>query len=172
MKDVSECISEIGRSGSTIITTIDLTAGFGQMLLHPRSRPYTAFALPGKGKFQWVTSPMGLLGSPGSFQCHMDTVMHNIENVMEYIDDLLLHSHDHESHLRTCEKVLERMVQHEIKLNLGKCVFGSKEVGYLGFCLTRTGIKPRIDKLKTVAKAPAPTSVKEVRQFLGLCNFF
>ena len=64
------------------------------------------------------------------------------------------------------------MVQHGIKLNLEKCVFGSKEVGYLGFRLTETGIKPGIDKLKAVAKAPAPTSVKEVRQFLGLCNFF
>ena len=172
MKDVSECISEIGRSGSTIFTTIDLTAGFWQMLLHPRSRPYTAFTLPGKGQFQWVTSPMGLLGSPSSFQRLMETVMHSIENVLVYIDDLLLHSHDHESHLQTFEKVLERMVQHGIKLNLEKCVFGSKEVGYLGFRLTETGIKPGIDKLKAVAKAPAPTSVKEVRQFLGLCNFF
>ena len=41
MKDVGECINEIGRSGSSIFTTIDLTAGFWQMLLHPKSRPYT-----------------------------------------------------------------------------------------------------------------------------------
>jgi hypothetical protein len=172
MKDVGECISEIGRSGSTIFTTIDLTAGFWQMLLHPRSRAYTAFTLPGKGQFQWVTAPMGLLGSPSSFQRLMETVMHNLENVLVYIDDLLLHSHDHESHLATFEKVLKRMVQHGLKLNLEKCVFGSKEVGYLGFRLTEAGIKPGIDKLKAVSKALPPSSVKEVRQFLGLCNFF
>ena len=40
MKDVSECIGEIGQSGSTIFSTIDLTAGFWQMILHPRARPY------------------------------------------------------------------------------------------------------------------------------------
>ena len=51
MKDVGECISEIGRSGRSIFTAIDLTAGFWQMLLQPRSRPYTAFTLPGKGQF-------------------------------------------------------------------------------------------------------------------------
>jgi hypothetical protein len=43
MKDVSECIGEIGRSGSTIFITIDLTVGFWQMILHPRACPYTAF---------------------------------------------------------------------------------------------------------------------------------
>ena len=172
MKDVGECISEIGRSGSSIFTAIDLTAGFWQMLLQPRSRPYTAFTLPGKGQFQWVTSPMGLLGSPSSFQRLMETVMHSISNVLVYIDDLLLHSHNHEDHLKTFEQVLQRLIQHGIKLNLEKCVFGSKEVAYLGFRLTESGIKPGVDKLKAVAKAPAPTSVKEVRQFLGLCNFF
>jgi hypothetical protein len=78
MKDVSECIGEIGRSGSTIFTTIDLTARFWQMILHPRARPYTAFTVPGMGQFQWVTSPMGLLGCPASFQRLMETVVHNI----------------------------------------------------------------------------------------------
>ncbi len=88
MKDVSECIREIGRSSSTIFTTIDLTAGFWQMILHPRARPYTAFKVPGMGQFQWVTSPMGLLGCPASFQRLMETVVNEISNVIVYIDDL------------------------------------------------------------------------------------
>ncbi len=73
MKDVSKCIGEIGRSGSTLFTTIDLTADFWQMILHLRARPYTAFTLPGMGQFQWVTSPMGLLGCPANFQRLMET---------------------------------------------------------------------------------------------------
>ncbi len=95
MKDVSECIGEIGRSGSTIFTTIDLTAGFWQMILHPRARPYTSFTVPGMGQFQWITSPMALLGCPASFQRLMKTVVHNISNVIVYIDDLLVHSASH-----------------------------------------------------------------------------
>jgi hypothetical protein len=63
-------------------------------------------------------------------------------------------------------------VQHNIKINLQKCVFGSKEVSYLGFHLTEEGIKPGTDKLKAVKNAIPPSNVHEVWQFLGLCNFF
>ena len=115
---------------------------------------------------------MGLLGCPASFQRLMETVVHNISNVILYIDDLLVHSASHEDHLATLDNVLRRLVSHNIKINLQKCVFGSKEVSYLGFRLTEEGIKPGIDKLKAVKNAPPPSNVHEVRQFLGLCNFF
>ena len=172
MKDVSECIGEIGRSNSTIFSTLDLTAGFWQMLLHPKSRPYTAFTLPGKGQFQWVTSPMGLLGCPASFQRLMETVVKDIENVIVYIDDLLAHSTSYEEHLHLIDQIFLRLREHGLKVNLEKCFFGAKQVAYLGFHLTEEGIKPGTDKLKTVAAAQPPTSVHEIRQFLGLCNFF
>jgi hypothetical protein len=89
-----------------------------------------------------------------------------------YIDDLLVHSASHEEHIATLSKVLQRLVTHNIKINLQKCVFGSKEVSYLGFCLTKQGIIPGTDKLKAVKNAPPPSNVQEVCQFLGLCNFF
>jgi hypothetical protein len=99
MKDVSECIGEIGRSGSTIFSTIDLTSGFWQMLLQPKSRPYIAFTISGLGQFQWVTTPMGLLGSPASFQRLMETAVAGLSNIIVYIDDLLLHSSQHPDHI-------------------------------------------------------------------------
>jgi len=162
MKDISKCIGEIGRSGSTIFTTIDLTAGFWQMILHPRAWPYTAFTVPGMGQFQWVTSPMGLLGCPASFQQLMETIVNGISNVIVYINDLLVHSATHEEHLAMLGQVLKCLVQHKIKINLQKCIFGSKEVSYLGFHLTEEGIKPGTVKLKAVKNAPLPSNVHEV----------
>ena len=96
MKDVSECIGEIRRSGSCLFTTTDLTRGFWQMLLQPKSRPYTAFTVPGKGQFQWVTSPMGPLGCPSLFQRLMETVVHGLQNIIVYIHNLLVHSSMHQ----------------------------------------------------------------------------
>jgi hypothetical protein len=58
--------------------------------------------------------------------------------------------------------------KHGLKINLPKSVFGAVKVSYLGFRLTPQGITPGTNKLK----AMPPNNVHEVRQFLGLCNFF
>ena len=76
------------------------------MKLDENSQPLTAFTIPGKGQFAWVTSPMGLLGCPASFQRLMEAVLRNIKNVLVYIDDLLVHTDSHEEHLVVLEKVL------------------------------------------------------------------
>jgi hypothetical protein len=73
MTEITECIGDIGRANSTIFLTLDLTSGFWQMQLGEYSQPLTAFTIPGKGQYHWVTSPMGLLGCPASFQRLMET---------------------------------------------------------------------------------------------------
>jgi len=89
-----------------------------------------------------------------------------------YIDDLLIHSKNHEDHLKYLEKVLQRLQENHMKLNTEKCFFGNTEVSYLGFVLTPEGIKPGRDKLKAIKAAQPPTDMKAVRSFIGLGYFF
>jgi hypothetical protein len=148
MKEITECIGDIGLANSTIFSTLDLTSGFWQMQLDEKSQPFTAFMISGKGPYSWITSPMGLLGCPASFQRLTEGVMRNTSNVIMCIDDLLVHTTTHEEHLKVLEQVLERLHSHNLKINLDKCYFGNKEVLYLGFTLTPEGIKPGKKNLK------------------------
>jgi hypothetical protein len=107
MKESTECVGDIGRANSTIFSTLDLTSGFWQMKLNEDSQNLTAFTIPGKCQFAWVTSPMGLLVCPASFQCLMQTVLLNIKNVLIYIDDLLIHTSNHDDHLKVLENVFD-----------------------------------------------------------------
>ena len=166
------CIDEIGQTRSTLFDRTNLRAGFWQMILQPKARQYTAFTVPCKGQFQWVTTPMELVGAPASCQRLMEKVAEDIHNTQVYIDDLLCHSTVHPEHLDLLDQVLVRLSWHGIKMNLNKCVFGGPQVTYLGFKLTPEGIRPGKEKLACVTKTLPLTNTREVRQWLGLCNFF
>ncbi len=78
---------------------LNITTNFWQLLVHPNAQPYPAFMVLKMGQFQWVTTPMELLGAPASFQSIMETMVHSLPNVLVYINNLLLHSTIYEDHL-------------------------------------------------------------------------
>ncbi len=125
-----------------------------------------------RGQFHWITSPIGLLGCPASFQRLMEQVLRGLQNILIYIDDVLINTDTHERHLKALEQVLMRLHQHHLKINLDKCLFSDQQVSYLRFTLTPQGIKPGKAKLKAIKFAKAPTDVKSIWSFVGLCNFF
>jgi hypothetical protein len=102
----------------------------------------------------------------------MEGGLPKLQNFIVYIDDLLVHSDTHKRCLQILEQVLDRLGQNHLKINLDKCIFGNKEVSYLGFTLTPEGIKPGKNKLKAIQTAKAPNDVKTISSFKGLCNFF
>jgi hypothetical protein len=77
-----------------------------------------------------------------SFSRLMDTAMRGLQNVLTYIDDVLIHSNTLDSHLQHMEAALKRLRQHNLKLNLLKCTFVTQQVSYLGHTLTAKGVKP------------------------------
>jgi len=126
------------------------------MALDPKSRPYTAFTVPGMGQFEGKVVSMGLASAPSAFQRLVELVVKGIDNIVVYIDDLIIHSQTHKQHLESLDKVFTRLTAHNLCVNLKKCVFGSSETSYLGFRLTKNGIFPGTDKLKAVKEAKPP----------------
>ena len=173
INDVREYIDEIGKKRSRWFTTIDLTSSFWQQELEEESRQYSAFTVPGRGtRYQWSVTPMGLQGSPASFCKLIQYIMRDLPGVLCYIDDLLQHGADLDTHLSTLELVLLRLRKYGMKLNVDKTCFCSQSVQYLGFTLDQHGVSPSQDKLAAIKDAPPPRNHRELRSWVGLVNYF
>jgi hypothetical protein len=105
------------------------------------------------------------MGAPASFSRLMDVLLLDAENVLTYIDDVLVHSRSHEEHLKRLSAAIDKIGAANLRLNPKKCVFGSDSVDYLGHTLSGDGVRPGQDKAKAMQTAQTPRSVNELRSF-------
>ena len=83
-----------------------------------------------------------------------------------------MHTFDQESQLILLEQTLLHLRKYGLKMNVSKSFFGASEVNYLGYKLTGDGLSPGTEKLQAVKDFEAPDSVKKIREFVGLANYF
>jgi hypothetical protein len=162
----------VGRAGSKVYSALDCSSAFWQLELRPSDPPFTAFTIPGKGQYHWKRCPQGLMGAPASFSRLIDVLLADVKNILTYIDDVLVHSPSHEEHLKHLSAAIDKIGAANLRLNPKKCVFGSDSVEYLGHTLSGDGVRPGQDKAKAMQTAQPPRSVKELRLFCGLANYF
>ena len=112
------------------------------------------------------------MGAPASFSRLMDLIMEDAEHVISYLDDVLIHSSDHKSHIAHVAAAIDRIGNANLRLNPAKCTFGASNVEYLGNTITSKGVQPGFDKSAAVRQAKPPTNHKELKSFLGLANYF
>jgi hypothetical protein len=116
---------------------------------------------------------MGIAGSPDIFQGKMSELMETLEYVRAYLDDLLCISKlSLEDHLGKLEEVLRQLRDAGLKVNAAKSTFCALEIEYLGYILTRDGIKPQSNKMQAILAIKLPTGVNQLRHFLGMVQYY
>ena len=116
---------------------------------------------------------MGMSGSADIFQAEMMDLMETLEYAQAHIDDLLCITRGTlEAHLDKLEEVLGRLRDAGLKVNAAKSFFCTHEIEYLGYMLTRGGIKPQIKKVQAILAINPPKNVKELRHFLGMVQYY
>ena len=157
--------------GSQIFSTFDLRSGYHHMELSPEARAKSAFVTP-LDKFEFTRCPFGLSQAPAYFQRLMNQVIKGLPFAFVYLDDVLIHSPDIETHLKHIRILFQRLREVDLKLKDSKCNYFKTHVQYLGHLVSGNGIRPLPEKLESVKKMPAPTTPKEVKQFLGLVGYY
>ncbi|EGT56837.1 hypothetical protein CAEBREN_06252 [Caenorhabditis brenneri] len=153
-------------------TSLDFQQGFHQIPVEPAHCARTAFACH-LGTFEYLRMPMGLKGSPGTFQRVMNDLIKDMKaRVFVYIDDMIITSPDATQHLKDIHEVLTKIEIIGMKLKAEKSQFALSQLRFLGFIVSDAGILTDPEKTKAVDDYPQPRTVKEVRAFIGLASFY
>ena len=161
-----EAVAAIER-GASYFTKLDAKSGYHQIPLREEDRDLTTFITP-FGRFRCLRASFGLVHSGDEYNRRGDAALGDIPKTCKVVDDLLAYDSDYRSHLQHVWDILRRCEAHGITLNPEKCDFAAEEVDFCGFRVTTDGYTADTKKLRAVADFPKPSSLTDLRSFLGL----
>lgn len=160
-------------SQARYFSKIDLASGYHQVRVSPDDVMKTAFRTR-YGSYEFLVLPFGLCNAPSTFMHMMQDVLGEYLDVfvIVFLDDILIFSNNLEDHKQHVNFVLEKLRNNQLYAKLEKCEFMRKQIDFLGFTISESGLAMSEDKVKSILSWPTPTSVKQLRSFLGLAGFY
>ncbi|KAK9002134.1 hypothetical protein V6N11_024822 [Hibiscus sabdariffa] len=159
--------------GATVFSKIDLRSGYYQLKVREQDVLKTAFRTR-YGHYEFLVMPFGLTNAPAAFMDLMNRVFHEYldQFVVVFIDDILVYSRTEEDHDRHLRLVLQTLSENQLYAKLSKCEFWIREIVFLGHVVSSEGIRVDPKKVEAIVNWKQPTSVTEIRSFLGLAGYY
>ena len=164
---VEDVIYEL--NGATVFSTLDLNMGYHQIELDEESRDITTFTTH-IGTYRFKTLVMGVSSATEEFQHLIAQSLSDCKGCKNISDDIVVFGKTQAEHDENLGKVLRTLAEKGLTLNKDKCKIGLNEVEFFGFRISSKGIQPKHDNIQAVKQLTSPTSVSEVRSFLGMAN--
>jgi len=117
----------------------------------------------------------GMTNSPTTFQGMMNEILRDMINegkVVAFVDDVLIGTEIEEGHDELVEEVLRRLEENDLYVKPEKCAWKVQKVNFLGVVMGQRKIEMEKDKVAGVLNWPTPKTVRDVRKFLGLANYY
>lgn len=172
---IDELIARLSKA--KVFSKLDLTSGFHQVRMNVNDIEKTGFTTP-FGHYEWTVMPFGEKNAPASFvqllnQHVLADLVHDF--IIVFVDDVLIFSENSEQHVEHVRAVLDRLRDHQLFINPSKCTWMVDQVDFLGYRL-RAGpdaveLMIQENKVRAVADWPIPTTISQLRSFLGTANF-
>ena len=163
-------------AGSKYFCTLDMIQGYHQVVMDEESKHKTAFHAPYCNPTQWEYNymPFGLVKAPRTFQRLMDKVIQGLEyeTALCYIDDVIVFGRTVEETMNRLMVIFDRLRSANLKLKAKKCILFAKKVKFLGHVISSEGVSTDPDKVKDVVSWHAPRTVRQIRSFMGMVNYY
>lgn len=157
--------------GGELFSKLDLANAYNQLVLDESSQDLCTWSTH-LGVFRMKRLPFGIKTAGAIFQKTIETLLKDIPNCINFMDDIVVTGKDFNSHIHTLKTVLNRLQAHGLRLNADKCKFFQDKITYLGFNIDKNGLSKNRAHIESVLNAPRPKDVSETRAFIGMCNFY
>ncbi|XP_024009744.1 uncharacterized protein LOC112084676 [Eutrema salsugineum] len=139
-------------AGNELLSFMDAFSGYNQITMHPEDREKTSF-ITDRGTYCYKVMPFGLKNAGATYQ-----------RLVNHMLVKSLTAGDHIGYLQACFTVLN---QYQMKLNPTKCIFGVTSGEFLGYIVTKRGIKANPKQIDALINLPSPRNTREVQRLTG-----
>jgi transposase InsO family protein len=160
--------------GANFFTKMDVRLGYNNIRIRNGDQWKAAFKTP-LGFYEPMVMFFGMCNSPATFQKMMDTIFEKMlrkGGIIIYMDDILIFAKTQEELDRLTLEALQILENNDLYLKLEKCEFDKQRLEYLGMIITPNHIEMDNTKLKGINEWPTPKNTRDVRKFMGFCNFY
>jgi hypothetical protein len=150
---------------------VDLRSAYWQIALDESAEELSVINTS-RGLYRVKRLQMGMKNASFIFQRAMESILSDLKGILVYQDDVLVFAENSEALGKRLNAVKTRLAEKKVTINESKSINMCDEISFLGFKISASGIQPDdrlVDKIRHIA---APSSKKEIEQFLGLVNFF
>ena len=160
-------------STAQFFTKLDVIAAFNRVRIAEGHEWMTAFTSR-FGLYEMLVTTFGLCNVPATLQNYINHVLHDVLDnyCTAYLDNVLIYSRTREEHTKHVCEIIRWLGEAGLQIDFNKSEFYTKKTTYLGLVISTKGISMDPEKIKAVVSWNAPTTVKELRQFLGFANFY
>ncbi|GJV45892.1 putative reverse transcriptase domain-containing protein [Tanacetum coccineum] len=158
---------------SRVYSKIDLRSGYHQLRVREEDILKTAFRTR-YGHYEFQVMPFGLTNAPEVFMDLMNRVCKPYLDkfMIIFIDDILIYSKSKEEHAEHLKLILELLKKEELYAKFSKCEFWLSKVQFLGHVIDSEGIHVDPAKIESIKDWASPKTPTEIRQFLGLADYY
>ena len=161
-------------ASSSYFAKFDVRWGFTNIRIKAGDEWKAAFVTP-RGVFEPLVMFFRQTNAPPTFQRYMNETfagMISERKVVIFMDDVIVHGRTCEELTTNVSEFLQKCKDEDLRLKIAKSTFETQEIDFLGYKVKYGQYSPCPVKTAAIRDWPAPTNLKELRSFIGFCNFY